>query len=239
MRRRRRFGARQFRRMLFTSTQNMPHYRSVAHLSATFTNLGTSFGTGTVYLRPAITVDNAPNHANPFWTVPGGCQQLDIGVTPPDFRGDITIRGGTISLFISPVVTGTANSSPTCLVKVWLVWAKPIPDNNVRIAIEAQDRSIMWEPSSVAEFSDKFGRVVLYRESQMKQDGGDSMRITHLLHPQKLDQQTFNGVVSSSYPAGSQFWWMWQVVPLVENLVADSVDVVTSFNLSFTGDAVT
>lgn len=234
----RKMRPRTFRKILWRDTIASSHYRSLGGVTITETGaLGTTVGSGIVYCRPAITVEDSFIHTNPFWTTGGGLQILDQGAIASSFRGDLVIRGGIVRFTITngdPV----AADVPPYKVKVWCVWANTNPEATVLNNLQGNSRSLEWDPSIEPDFHD-FGKVLFKREVNML-PGAQPFEVSHRLRVQKVDEATFQGVAASPTslvdPAGSQLWWMWQAIPLAANATADALTVLLNFNLSFSGD---
>lgn len=231
----RRTGVRQWRRLIYRDTQAAAHYRSISQGVPNTT--GAAIGgvaSGSVYMVPALQVLAAlspfqPFHTSVFWTVAGGLRDLDFGVTPPLFKGDITLRGGIARLFI-----GSYPENVPLRVKVWAVWSKTQPDVDIYNAVNNTNQPTEWDPSTVPDFTTKFGKILYSKQALVPV--GESFEIVHRFKPQKIDQVRFTGTALE--PAGNQLWWMFQLVNLDANTLSDRITCVNSFNVSFSADAI-
>ena len=188
-----------------------------------------------MYMRPAITVDDNYIVVNPFWTGAGGLRRVDRDFNIPGFHGDMVIRGGIIRFSLA---LNTASETVPFKIKLYLVWAENSPSYYVYNNVHNTSRFLEWEPTAEPDFKD-FGRVVMNRQVTLM-GGAKPFEVVHRLKPWKVGEQEFVGaapVIGTSIPAGKQPWWMWQLIPLTDNAVADTVQTIISFNLSFAADA--
>jgi len=232
--RKKRLSKRHYRSILWRDTVAKAHYRSYAHLALTSAGaLPTGFGNGLVYMRPAITVDDAIWHTAPFWLSTGGAQQIDASTPVPLFRGDVTLRGG-----FSRLTTTNPDSGVPVRIKVFGVWANQTPSTEITTRLHGNSFAMEWDPSVEADFY-QFGRVIMRREVTLL-PGAQPFEVSYRHRVQKIDQNTFIGEnpFLLNVPAGSQLWWVWQMIPLVNNAAADAVSTLLSFNLSFSADAI-
>lgn len=218
----RRVRPRTFRRMLWRDTLNSTHYRSA------FDILNVNNAPATVTNANAALYQALPG--NGFWLVTGGLQAHDTGVAPPTFTGDITIRGGLIRCALA-----NESTADSVRVKVYLIWANKNPDPSKVVTGGAL--STMADPSLFADF-DEFGKVVMMREMTLL-PLSNPVEIFHRLRVQKVDQGEYlpaPGPVINS--GGSQFYW-YVLTSKMSSVAGGTVPVriVTSHNLSFSGDA--
>lgn len=219
----RRVRPRTWKRMLWRDTLQMSHYRSAFDTANALAAPLAVTSNSLPYLIPAL-----PNVG--FWTAAGGAQQIDAGVGPPNFLGDVTIRGGMIRLALT-------NESVTEAVRVrcWLLRSNKNPDLG-RIPIAPTTVSTMFDPSIVPDF-DEFGRIVMMREMTLL-PVSNPMEIFYRLPIQKVDQAEYLQT-SPTIAGGSQFYWYVLVsrMSLISNLIAPVIRAVSSHNLSFAADA--
>lgn len=215
----RRMGRRAWGRVLFRDTQADSHYRSVAQDSSvapTPNSVGTMFFYFVPALKVGITV--------PFYVTAGGLQQLDSGITPPLFTGDLTLRGGIIRF---------AATNPSLVdsirVRVWLVRTNASPNFNV-LPGDSVPLPWDWDPSIVADFS-TFGRVLWNREAILRPNG-NSFTVDHRIQPEKVEQRVFFS------ETGKQYIWMFTVGKYSNGQIsATDISVIKSYSVSFSGDA--
>jgi len=230
----RKLSKRRYRNVLWRDTIAKAHYRSYAHLALTSAGaLPAGFGNGLTYMRPAITVNDAIWHTDPFWTAIGGAQSIDASVPVPLFRGDITLRGG-----FARFTTSNPDTGVPVRIKVFGVWSNRNPSSEITTNLHGTSHAMEWEPSVEPDFS-QFGRVILRREVTLL-PGAQPFECSYRFRPQKIDQNVFIGEnpFLLNVPGGNQLWWVWQMIPLVNNAAADAVSSLLSFNISFSADAI-
>jgi len=231
----RKIGPRAWRRVLWRDTLAESHYRSTFCfvISNAFSE-STTLGSGVVNVCPAITINQNPFHAvgTEFWTGAGGAAGINANVTPPQFLGDIVLRGGIIRFTLANPDTGIPQ-----LLKVWLVRVFRNPSVQVYSQLNQQLKNLEYDPSVEAEFSTKFGRIVFKREILMN-PGRIPFTVVHRLQVQKIDQDVWRGkdTLLDDELAGNQYYWIWQLVPLFTNPTSDVTQTFISYNLSFSGD---
>lgn len=224
---------RQYRNHLWRSTSFSTHYRSIGQsFSAPAEPVSGFAGAAILYLLPALSPQGTNQHhitpSATFWTTPNA-QPADTGGAVPTFSGDFTIRGGFCRLMLH-------NRDETQLrFKVWGVWAEKNPSGVVYTALHGSARGAEFDPSAVADFDD-FGKVLFQREATV--DFGQSMDVIHRLKVQKVDRISHLGTALPIRPAGSQLWWMVLMVVNNANVAATGINFVSSWNLSFSADAV-
>lgn len=233
----RRIGVRRWRSIIWRDTAAKPHYRAVSSGFQPLT--GPALGTPNVcaiYMFPALQTVNGtfqPNHSigARFWE-PGIVQDIDFGVAPPLFQGDITLRGGIARLTI-----GAYPENVGLRVRVYAVWAIPNPDINLYNAVNNTNKSVEFDPSLIPDFTTKFGKILYSKQAMVPV--GETFEIVHRFKPQKIDQAVFTGQPGPAFEAaGSQLWWLVLVSSLETNTISSSITTVNSFNLSFSADAV-
>lgn len=198
--------------MLWNSTLQKQHYRSI---SSTSNSQATPGGAPTM----AISQYSALNLTGNFYNAAGGAQAVDAAVPVPVFQDDIIIRGGMLKLTLTNEV---ASSEP---IKVIVFLVKTGTSSN--FALLPITAPISWDPSIVIEWNRNIGKIMLRREFLI--ENSNVNEITWRLPVQKMDPSmyqnglmTYHWIVCTNSPAGGAV-----------NLI-----VVRSFNLSFVGDAV-
>jgi len=229
----RKIGPARWRNKIWNDTLAKSHYRSLGQLAQNATAyLSSGFGKGNVKMIPMITVDDNYYHSNPFWISNGGARILDRDSSVPTFEGDLVIRGGLCRY----TVTNPDGGVPV-LMRVYGVWANKNPNYDVYTGMESELHDLEWDPSINADFS-SFGKIMFKKETLLL-PGARPFSVVYRLRPQKIENQVFrgtSGVLLTSVPAGAQPWWVYQMVPLINNASADDVISIISFNLSFSGD---
>lgn len=224
--RRGRGSRRAYRSSLYNTTKFKPHYRSTFEGSGTITT-GTSVETATYHLHRALFNPGSRGGGAPFFSVLGGAQPLDTGIGVPVFDGDIVLRGGIarVALF---------NRGPTaCRVDIIGIWSNAHPKD-----IFSTDGTfpVEWDPSLFPEFN-QFGTVISRKEMILNANG--TILVSHKFRPQKLDQGKFIGTdgITGDVPSANTLFWMIKATPM--DVVASDLVYVTSFSVSFCGDAIT
>lgn len=162
-----------------------------------------------------------------FWEGLGGFQPADPGVFP-QFRSDITIRGGIIKIYVTNEDTATPIK-----VNVYLVRSTPSPIGaTVLPFMSPVNLPIDFDPTLIPDFAE-YGKVVTQKEGYLL-PGGNPIVCSWRLSPQKLDQ----GIWATN--RGSQLIWFVQAGHIAgTGLAASDLQVVSSWNMSFSGDAIT
>jgi len=230
----RKLRPRQWRKILWRDTIAETKWRSIGAIGNSLIGALTGLGSGVVYLFPAVQNDpvTQPFITQPFWTLTGGVQATDRGIVPPLFTGDLVLRGGFARISVVNPETIPIR------VKVYAIWANKLPSLLVYNSTHNNLRNMEWDPSIEPDFN-QFGKVIARREVMLL-PGANPFEMIHRLKVQKIDQNVFTGesVPGTTEPAGSQLWWGVQAVPLTTNPVSDNVQIIRSYNLSFTGDEV-
>lgn len=216
----RRLRPRTFRRIIWRDTIASQHWRSVSD--------STQSAVTPNNLIQATLVSGINGLRDNFWTALGGAVASDSGVVVPTFVGDIILRGGMSRI----TVTNRANPSETMpsdpvRVTVFAVWTK----SNPAALTFTSAPPTLWDPSLTADF-DRYGKVMWKREALLKGDG-EVVEYFFRYKPQKIDQAEFNN-------GGSRLQW-FVLVSQTSNVettpTAETVDIVISHNVSFSGDA--
>nr|QXN75466.1 MAG: capsid protein [Virus sp.] len=234
----RKISGKRWRNIIWRDTIAQPHYRALNSGMQPLT--GAALGTpnaAAVFLFPALQIVNGifqgyHSAGNSFWEG-ASVQQMDVGVVPPLFKGDIILRGGIARLMI-----GMYPENVSCRIKVYAVWANKNPDADLYVLLNNTNQQVEWDPSVAPDFSTKFGKILYQKEAMLPV--GENFEITHRFRPQKIDQAVFRGEapVVGLELAGNQLWWCVVVVPLTVNGISDGLVAVNSWNLSFSADAI-
>lgn len=157
---------------------------------------------------------------NSFWTVLGGLVPADSAITPPTFKGDITLRGGQYE-------TQFYNTSTTndIRIKIWFVMSVTNPD----FTFEPTLPPIAWDPSASPDFIKEIGKPFGAREVTLEQ--GNSYTIKGRYKLRKIDQNT-------NISQGESLI-MYCMLCNVGHATATNVNIISSHNMSFSADAVT
>lgn len=228
-------SVRRWRRTIFRDTQAKAHYRSLG--SGLQPVVAPAIGTPNVcgvYMFPAMQIiAGAFSPVHPvgtlFWQRPQ-VQDLDFGVTAPDFLGDIVLRGGFCRLMV-----GAYPENVNIRVRVYAVWANKNPDADLYAAVNNTNKQMEFDPSMIPDFSTKFGKILYMKEAMVPVS--ETFEVVHRLKPQKIDRAVFTGELAPTEPAGAQLWWMLFVTPLDSNTIAAAVTVTNSYSVSFSADA--
>lgn len=194
-----------------------------------------------------IHVSDAIQETNPFWTVGGGLMPVNFGSGAPALSPNkIFVRGGMIECTVGyPAVgldagTGAlAAQADDINICVQLIYVKQqrrnyTDANNVAPNAEWTTTTLaLWPRARSARLQDEpdyeqyYWQPVLERSMNLKV--GDSMTLTHKIHPRRIDADQFN--------KGFGFFPRW-VVYMTNNTNDDSVrsrvEVTKSYRLFFT-----
>ncbi|AXF52239.1 MAG: putative capsid protein [Anthevirus perseuis] len=213
----RKMSARKWRNHLWTHTLTEQHYRSSGNASGTLTTPA-SIAEGTVVeINPTFL--GVPGPTTAFWTVTGGIQPVDTGVAAPAaFSGDLIIRGGQVGMTLSAADAVTDEIA----VSVFECWLAKNADDTVLPATLEWGTMIDFAP----DFAN-FGKI-LSRKDMIINNQYPAVTFTRRLRPQKIDQEQFA-------KPGQQFCWIVVVANLTQ-ASAETINIVTWHDLSFTGD---
>jgi len=195
----------------------MDHYRSISSVSFNIPTPASQVTCTTFALNLHAPVGVGVGQQ--FWTVGGGAVATDIGVPVPLFRGDITLRGG-----VSENIFYNKSTTSDVRIKLWLLTTVTLPNFSFFPAAP----SLAWDPTSSADFITNVGRPFMTREIMLEQ--GNSYTFKTRFKLRKIDQE--------SYSTGGRSLFMFMIIHNVGSSVATSVDLVSSQNLSFSGDAI-
>lgn len=137
-----------WKKMLWDSTLQKPHYRNIASGS---TGPACALNTGLMN----YTVVNII--ANSFWTAGGGAQQLDNGTAVPNFSGDLIVRGGIVGIRICNVATGVRP------IQCNLTLVKTCKDTDAFTAVWPRTANIGSDPTVFPDFKAATGFVIARR----------------------------------------------------------------------------
>jgi len=222
----RKLGLKRWRSGLYRSSMYDAHYRSVFLGQDTY-QTGTIQGVSTP-VRYLPELGSATNIG--FWTAAGGLQILDRNVTPPDFIGDITIRGGKVGLN----VTVADSVTDVIAVSVYLTFIKSgtrDPSAYINGAVP-----YIWDSQVQADAS-AGGWKVLKKWTALLNYNNPALQIEHRLKPRKIDQALYmsNNVNFATTPS-NQFCFVVHACNLTS---ATDVALVVHrmHNLAFAADA--
>jgi len=213
-------------RDLYNSTKYKPHFRSTEETSGTITT-GAGVETASVHLQRALFLIGARGGGNPFWTAASGAFPVDATAPVPGFNGDIILRGG-----IARVTAYNASATDAARVDIIGMWSNAHPKDLFGTDFLAP---VEWDPSLTPEFL-QMGKVISRKETILEPHS--SMMVTYKFKIQKLDQVMFVGVdgIGSDTPSASTLFWFIKCTPM--NTVPVPVIYVSSYSLSFCGDAI-
>lgn len=209
-----RISKRRWNNMLWNSTLQKNHYRSEGVLRSIVATPVTNINMVTGI------VEALDNGTAPFWTTAGGLQVQNAGVTPPLFTdSNIILRGGKTGISISNPSTGTSIAYSVWLIKS----ADRFSSTNIPALA-----TVGWDPSVIPEFKNDVGFI--RRSFTGLLEPGTLFTAEHRLPVQKIDQVEW---------ATLQKRWYWMVaIRDVDNAAQQNIDILSYFNVSFSGDAV-
>lgn len=203
---------------LWRDTRFKTHYRSILDRVSTV-----AMPTDT---RSAVFAFSPVHGDLAFWSVNGGLQPINVGENIPEFRDDLTIRGGMGSI----TFTNLDNADPV-RVKLYLVWTIASPDFSVipadQSVITLSAQSI--DPTVLPDF-EKVGKVLRGYDILLL-PGQRPVTFWQRMPVQKLDQAVFQT------SGGKRYWWFY-FASQVSNIdsVNNTLRVQFGHNLSFCGD---
>jgi len=232
----RKLGLRRWRAVLWRDTTAATHYRSFKAVSWLWapgsTPLESNVGMEAMLNGDALTI----NDATPFWTSGGGLQENTIGAGVPAFTSaDIILRGGMATIQFS----ATVDTTTPYRIRIWVVAASANPDLAKWTAVTTGVKSAYWDPSSVPEFRQDFGRVIMSRETLLT-PGAMPVEFKWRQSVQKIEQTVWRGVgpiPGPPQPGGSKLYWMYQIIPVLAG-ANPSLQIVRGYNVSLSGDTV-
>lgn len=154
----------------------------------------------------------------PFWVPAGGALALDDATSVPEFQDDIIMRGGLLNFTVANHLD-TADTDIT--VKVWLFRSDETPDYPATSVTQPRD----WDPTCYPDSHRRLGKMLLSRTALLKT--GDSLKVQWRMRIEKIDQQDYMN-------NNKEYYWMVGIT--TNGTVNDGVNIITSFNLSFSGD---
>lgn len=208
----RRIRPRQYRSLLFKQSITAAHYRSFGSTQATITTPITATSSS------VASVNAMDNGVSAFWNASGGAQLRDAAGAATNFN-NVVVRGGKIGIRF------WNDGSVPAEIKLWLIKTSPRPD----FTIIPSTVALGWDPSTIPDFARDFGRIIFQRNFML--EGGAASLTERRLIPMAIDQQ--------SWAVDAQrLFWLVQVTDADNTSAADTVRLVTYFNLSFVGDAI-
>lgn len=209
----RRLRPRAFRSLLWKDTIASTHYRTNG---SALGSLVTPAGAITMTLGRAQAFDNG---VAPFWQATGGALSKDPGIAVPVFKGNIVIRGGIVGIRIHNLPTAVMDIN----VSVYLIRNAPRPSYTNLPAVAP----IGWEPTLTSEFNQDIGSIKYSRRFTLSPGG--TMNLERRLPIQKIDLESW--AVDASR-------WEWLIgISDTDGAGFTTVQIVTYFNASFSGDA--
>lgn len=202
-----------FRRLLWKDTIASTHYRTNG---SALGSLVTPAGSITMTLGRAQAMDNG---VAPFWQTTGGALSQDPGIAVPVFKGNIVIRGGTLGIRVHNIPTAVMDIN----VNVYLVKNAPRPSYTNLPAVAP----VGWDPTLTSEFRQDIGKIIYSRRFTLSPGG--TMNLERRIGVQKIDLESW-AVDASRYE------WLIGVAD-TDSAGFTTVQVVTYFNASFSGDA--
>lgn len=221
-----RLSAKRWRNMIWNNTLQKQHFRSVFAFAGT----GTA-PTGVTAMTTATfgsnLMLNLAGGALPFWTAGGGAITADAAVPVPVFsQSSVVLRGG-----MSVISFANRSVADTVRMRVWAVYIKErpeaatLPPNGTFVPRE-------WDPSVQADFAQSYR--ILYSREVLLLPGSRPMELKHRHRVKKIDDNDF------LIEGGDQLMWMYTIAKSSDvDAIAEVVDIVVSYNLSFSGDAAT
>jgi len=159
--------------------------------------------------------------AEPFWTVAGGAQELDLGDGVPEFGDEIILRGGKFELTIH-----NTSSDQDVKVKLWRFTTGNNPDLTL-IPGDLAPQDKQWDPSVVPDFYTQVGRPFMSREVTI--NALDNYTFVTRFQSQKMDQ--------NAYENDSRSPFIMLLISRNDQPASDvDVRVTRGYNLSFSGD---
>lgn len=207
----RRTSRRTYRNHLWNSTKFLTHYRSIHGSNTTLTTTASNL------VGPVVLLNLIRYGTNEFWTVAGGLQPHDFGVTTAIFNADIILRGGRWNLEFH-------NSSGSVDIKVRVFLLNSVTNPN--FAFEPTTAPIQWDPSASPDFINFIGKP--FRTYETIIESGQNWNIGGMLRIQKIDEITYAN-------QGRAPIAVVHVLNVGQAVVSNLV-VTRSYNLSFSGD---
>jgi len=215
----RKTSRRAYKKHLWNSTQYLEHYRSIG---STGTSINTQASVETMTLLIVEALQNST--ATPFWTTTGGALAPDATHTLPSFRGDITLRGGKIGMRITNRIDTTVGFTNTIHGTIMLIRTTKNFDGTKVFSPQL----VGWDPSLIADFDTYVGKVI-YRKNFLLRDAESAM-VEYRLPCRKFDQDDFTQTYNS---------YVWFIMAgSVDTIVPTPLQVLRTFNVSFSADAV-
>lgn len=212
-----RLSSRAYKKKLWDSSLMKAHYRSNAGFAGSIT---TNVGDSTSDEIAVFDVLGLNSNATAFWLLAGGAKQLDPGNNPPGFIDDIVVRGGIASISIYNNSTAHPIRASVYLIK---------ESNQPNYGIIPSEVSELWDPTLVADFAGDIGKVLLKRTFLIESNATE--KVMWRVPIFKIDQGQW---LDSSSPK-RYYRWLVQIGDF-DPLAANLINVLTAYNVSFTGD---
>jgi len=158
----------------------------------------------------------------PFYTAAGGLVPDDFGVGLPTFKGDIILRGGRWNFMIH----NTSAAAVDVRIRTWLVWTVDEPNFSYE---PTGTLPLLWEPSLQPDWNEKIGKVISSREVLL--ESGNNWSLSGKFKLQKIDQERYAG-------SGKVLLLVMEVMN-IGIATAHGLSYTSSYNMSFSGDAIT
>jgi len=179
-----------------------------------------------VFFVPIITDINA----SPFWTAAGGLVNNDGDTVATDFgSGDLYLRGGKGTISFTNTLATNINNGPSLKVRTWRArtTAFGIPLSTPFVVSQDWDPTL---PDPALGNQDTWRLYTILDNVDVILKSGETYERSAPLRQMKIDQ-------SAHLSNQSREFWIIAVGNMSTNVQAD-LQVVTSHNLSFTGDRV-
>jgi len=209
----RKLSRRRFKKLLWNDTILSTHWRS---LFAASTTIVTQTNSTTLTIA---TINPMRPSGVAFWTGAGGLRSTDIGVTPPLFSGDITVRGGMWGM-------NFRNTSSTLPVSMKLYLGRTI--GNPTYSLPASSTT-GWDPSIEPDLTKLYGKS--YYSTIIQLEPGETWKIERRIGIMKINQYDWQSI-------GGLSPFVLYTAANVGHSTATTINVDTYFNLSFAADAI-
>lgn len=221
--RKRRLGRKAYRRKLYNASSEQFKHRSDNTFTAS-NNTGTLIENMTVDIKPFI-CDSA---IDPFWTPLGGLVQRHFDSVLTDFgQQDLFVRGG-----LSTIVWYNGGTQPVHLTS-WKMRTRP--DANLMLfpstVLKSWDPSLPTQtavPTADGSSEDPWRQYKLWGCEAVILKPGESFMRTARIRSGKLSVRAHNQRDNRQY-------WMYSLYDQ-QNAVTETISIVHTHNLSFTGD---
>lgn len=212
------FNKRVYRRKLFNASSDATKYRTIFSLTGTNTT-PVSMSRARVTTRAAILQD--------FFLISGGSTEASF-VTTANLKDKIFVRGGTMRFTLTND-PGDAENLVPIRVRVWFGWMRETNFPAFEAVFGNPDVSSIWDPTIVPDWQ-RYFKISDYCEKILLIS--DSLGWEKRVRPFQFDTST-PGIAAYNLPA-----YVISVAPLATVTVPVTYSVNTSYNLSYTADAV-